>query len=70
VITWASRTRARLASSLLAAGALRHAPLQVLRVGVHPPDMRHSVLVDSIGKTLKHAMKTRSAGRYAELLPA
>src|SRR5205823_1193494 len=39
VITWASRTRLRLASSLAAAAALRRAPLKVLRVGVHPPDI-------------------------------
>src|SRR5207248_4935164 len=51
VITWASRTRARLLSSLAAAAALRHAPLQVLRIGVHPPDVRHPALVGSIGRT-------------------
>lgn len=70
VITWASRTRARLASSLLAAAALRRAPLEVLRIGVHPPDCRHPALVRSIEKTFRTARRTRAPGRYSDLLPA
>ena len=69
VITWASRTRLRLASSLAAAVALRHAPLEVLRVGVHPPDVRHPALVRSIDKTLHVAAGRRRPGRYSDLLP-
>jgi hypothetical protein len=69
VVTWASRTRLRLASSLAAAAALRHAPLQVLRVGVHPPDVRHPLLVRSIQKTLRKAVSKRQAARYCDLLP-
>ena len=68
VITWASRTRARLASSLLAAAALRRAPLDVLRIGVHPPDSRHPALVRSIEKTFSIAGRSRRAGRYSDLL--
>jgi hypothetical protein len=68
VITWASRTRLRLASSLAAAAALRHAPLKVLRVGVHPPDIRHNALVRSIEATLRTASRSRRAGRYSDLL--
>ncbi len=68
VITWASRTRMRLASSLAAAALLRHAPLKVLRIGVHPPDVRHPALVASIGKTFRHARRSRRAGRYSDLL--
>lgn len=70
VITWASRTRFRLASSLLAAAALRRAPIEVLRIGVHPPDCRHPALVRSIDRTFRTARKTRRAGRYSDLLPA
>jgi len=70
VITWASRTRARLASSLLAAAALRRAPIDVLRIGVHPPDGRHPALVRSIDKTFTIARKRRRAGRYSDLLHA
>jgi hypothetical protein len=58
----------RLASSLAAAAALRHAPLEVLRVGVHPPDVHHPTLVRSIDKTLRVASRSRHAGRYSDLL--
>lgn len=68
VITWASRTRLRLASSLAAAAALRHAPLRVLRIGVHPPDVRHPALVSSIKATLRKAARERRPTRYADLL--
>lgn len=68
VITWASRTRARLASSLLAAGLLRRAPFQSLRIGVHPPDIRHPALVRSIEATLRTAARRRTPARYADLL--
>jgi uncharacterized protein len=68
VITRASRTRMRLASSLAAAALLRRAPLEVLRVGVHPPDVRHPALVRSIDKTFGIASRHRRAGRYSDLL--
>jgi predicted deacetylase len=68
VITWASRTKMRLASSLAAAGALRRVSPDVLRIGVHPPDARHPILVRSIGKTFAVAAKKRRPGRYADLL--
>jgi predicted deacetylase len=68
VITWASRTRARLLSSLAAAAALRHAPLKVLRIGVHPPDVRHPALLDSIDRTFRTAGRRRTAGRYSDLI--
>jgi uncharacterized protein len=70
VITWASRTRLRLASSLAAAAILRHAPLRVLRVGVHPPDSRHPMLLRSIDKTIRVAAANRRPARYSELLAA
>jgi len=68
VITWASRTRMRLLSSLAAAAALRHAPLEVLRIGVHPPYVRHPALVGSIGKTFIAARRNRRPARYGDLL--
>jgi predicted deacetylase len=70
VITWASRTRARLASSLLAAAVLRHSPMPVLRIGVHPPDCNHPALVRSIRETFAVAKRTRRAARYSDLLIA
>ena len=68
VITWASRTRLRLASSLLAAAALRRAPIEVLRIGVHPPDGRHPSLVRSIDRTFRKAARNRRVARYGDLL--
>lgn len=68
VITWASRTRFRLASSLAAATVLRRTPLDVLRIGVHPPDIRHPALVRSIEKTMAIATRKRRPGRYSDLL--
>jgi uncharacterized protein len=70
VITWASRTRLRLASSLLAAAALRNAPLDVLRIGVHPPDCRHRALIRSITATFGAAISNRRPARYSDLLRA
>lgn len=67
VITWASRTPMRLASSLAAAAVLRHAPIEVLRVGVHPPDVRHAALVRSIDKTFGMAVRSRRPARYSDL---
>ena len=70
VITWASRTPLRLASSLVAAPAVRRLPMRVLRVGVHPPDVHHASLVRSIDKTLRLAAASRTPGRYTDLLSA
>jgi predicted deacetylase len=69
VVTWASRTRLRLLSSLLAAPVVRHLPLRVLRLGVHPPDVHQPALLESIDATLAYALKHRRAGAYSELLP-
>lgn len=67
VITWASRSRLRLTSSLVAAAALRRAPMPVLRVGLHPPDVGHPAIVRSIEKTLI-ANRSRQAAAYGDLL--
>jgi predicted deacetylase len=68
VITWASRTRMRLLSSLAVAAALRRSPQNVLRVGVHPPDAGHPMLVRSIDKTLRKTTSNHRLARYADLL--
>lgn len=70
VITWASRTRLRLASSLVASAALRSSPMKVLRVGVHPSDVNHEAIIRSIEATLTVASRRRVAGRYGDLLAA
>jgi predicted deacetylase len=69
VITWASRSPARLRSSLLTAAVLRQAPVSVLRIGVHPPDCRSPQLLRSIEKTFRIATRSRRPARYSELLP-
>jgi len=68
VITWASRTPARLASSLGAAAVLRRSRAKVLRIGVHPPDVNQPLLVTSIERTLSHVSANRRIGRYSDLL--
>jgi predicted deacetylase len=70
VITWASRTRARLVSSLVAAPLLRRLPIPTLRIGVHPPDSRHPALVRSIDTTLRAAVSSRRPALYSELMAA
>jgi len=68
VITWASRTKLRLTSSLIAAASLRRVPMNVMRIGVHPPDVRHPRLVQSIDDTFRAAGSCRRPARYADLL--
>lgn len=68
VITWASRSRIRTASSLAAARLLRRLPLKVMRIGVHPPDVTKPELLSSIERTFRVASRSREAGRYSDLL--
>ena len=68
VVTWASRSRGRLVSSLMAAPIVRRLPMQVLRIGTHPPDVHHQAIVQSIDATLASAMRRRRPASYSELL--
>lgn len=72
VLTWASRSRARIASSLLAAWALPPllGRLPVARLGVHPGDIHVPALVASIKRSVTRLMRTHRAGRYTDLLGA
>jgi len=67
VITWASRSRMRLRSSLMAAATLRRLPMRDLRIGVHPADCGSSRLLRSIETTLRVAAHDRRASAYSEL---
>jgi hypothetical protein len=69
VITWASRSRARIASSLAFAALARRAlqPLRAVRVAVHPGDAHVPALLRSIDATLA-AFKGRHAAHYSDLL--
>jgi hypothetical protein len=69
VITWASRSRARQASSLAFAALARHAlsPLQTVRVAVHPGDAGAPAILASIDRTIGALARGRSLAAYAEL---
>ena len=70
VITWASRSRFRTASSIAFAGIARTAlhSLETVRVGVHPGDVTKEALLASITATVNSFARTRMVGRYADLL--
>jgi predicted deacetylase len=70
VITWASRSPARIRSSLMFSGLAR-ATLGVLptvRVAVHPGDVTVPALLSSIDATFRRFTQTHAPSRYAELL--
>jgi len=71
VITWASRTRARMTSSIGFAAVARMAmtPAKVVRIGVHPGDTYHPRVLASIDATIG-AFGYRYAGRYGDLVAA
>ena len=70
VLTWASRSRGRIASSLFAARAL--APVlsasKVARIGVHPGDTGVPAILASIDRSVGRLMATHCPARYAELV--
>lgn len=69
VITWASRSPVRQASSLAFAALARHAlaPLPTVRVAVHPGDAYVPAILKSIDRTIGALARSRSPGSYAEL---
>jgi predicted deacetylase len=72
VITWASRSRWRIASSLAVAAAARAAlPRRPwMRLAVHPGDTNVPALTDSIARTVASLSRGARFARYCELLPA
>ena len=72
VITWASRSRARIASSLAGAFLLRNAlrGAGVVRLAVHPGDTREPSLLDSIERTVAALAAAREPIRYRDLAAA
>lgn len=69
VVTWASRSPARIASSLAFARLARHAlaPLPTVRVAVHPGDTGDPRLLASIDATVAALARGRTAAGYGEL---
>ena len=72
VITWASRSAARTASSLAFAALARRTlhPLRAVRVAVHPGDVTSASILSSIEATLRCFAARREPGKYQSLLPA
>ena len=72
VVTWASRSAMRMASSLAVAAAARRllGGQRVVRVAVHPGDTRAPAILSSIDATLAALGRNRRPGRYADLDPA
>ena len=70
VITWASRSTARTASSLAFAALARQLlhPLRTVRVAVHPGDVTKDSILSSIETTLRCFAKSRQARSYQSLL--
>jgi uncharacterized protein len=70
VITWASRSTARTASSLAFAALARTAlhGLETVRIAVHPGDVTKPSILASIDRTLSSFATRRKAGRYRDLL--
>lgn len=68
VITWASRSKPRITSSLAAAWALRKVlqGADTVRIAVHPGDMGVPRLLDSIDRTVR-AFGRHVPSRYADL---
>ncbi|AYJ86433.1 DUF2334 domain-containing protein [Sphingomonas paeninsulae] len=70
VITWASRSPARIRSSLMFSGLAR-AVLPIMptvRIAVHPGDVAVPALLDSIDATFRRFTRTHAPSRYADLL--
>ena len=69
VITWASRSRGRIRSSLMVAAAARALPraLPTARIAVHPGDVTVPALLDSIDATFARFAATHVVSRYADL---
>lgn len=70
VVTWASRSKGRIASSLAFARLARTVlplALPTLRLAVHPGDTTVPALMDSIDRTLARFVRSHAPARYAAL---
>ncbi len=71
VLTWASRSPARIASSLLAARLLPPllSRMDVARIGVHPGDTAVPAIMASIDRSVAQLASSHHIGRYRDLAP-
>ncbi len=72
VLTWPSRSRSRILSSLAAARTLPLAMrfLPTARIGVHPGDARVPAIMTSIERAVAGLVQTHEPARYADLMKA
>lgn len=70
VVTWASRSTMRTASSLAFAALARPAlqPLRTLRLAVHPGDVSKASILRSVDATLRAFSRRHVPGRYSDLI--
>jgi len=70
VLTWASRSSYRIASSIFFAGIARHALLAIktVRIAVHPGDTTVPQLLESIDRSFAALSPNRTIARYTDLL--
>jgi len=70
VVTWASRSRPRIASSLMVAYMARAVLTRaaIVRIAVHPGDIHVPSLVRSIDRTVSTFCRSHVPARYADLL--
>ncbi|MDF2386661.1 polysaccharide deacetylase family protein [Nostoc ellipsosporum NOK] len=69
VITWATRTRARMLSSLAVASVARTIPLpRVVRLGVHPGDVTVPATLSSIRRTVAKIARTHVPSQYRDMV--
>jgi hypothetical protein len=69
VVSWASRSRARIASSLAFAALARRVlrPMPTVRIALHPGDTGVPALLESIDATISALARGRRAASYCEL---
>lgn len=72
VITWASRSRARTASSIAFASLARNVlpALPTVRIAVHPGDVTKPSIIGSIERTLRNFSHTHRPALYGDLRSA
>lgn len=69
VITWATRTRARMLSSLAVAGIARTIPLpRIVRLGVHPGDVTVPATLSSVRRTVAKIARTHVPSHYRDMV--
>lgn len=69
VLTWATRTRARMLSSLAVASVARVIPLpKIVRIGVHPGDVTVPATLSSIRRTVGKIARTHVPSHYRDMV--